>query len=143
MPGPNFEVELTLYETTVKNAQIVIAEGPLGVGQTVKEICAWVVQRGAGKNDVAATEMATDSSVEFTSVPGKRWILALRQISTRPLEEGAAFAAGIALLAEPDGREKASIWAEVVYLKKATGELGDVAKKVAEMAKELERQAAP
>ena len=139
-------MELTLYDTNMKDAQIVIAEGPLDVGQTVKEICAWVVQRGADKNDVAATEMTTDSSVRagnaFASVPGKGWILPLRQISTRPLLEGAAFAAGIALLTEADGREKASIWAEVVYLEKATSVLVDVPKKVEEMRKALAAQQA-
>jgi hypothetical protein len=115
-PVPNFFDQLVLLH---KDGSVT-AQGPLGPGEFIEELCAWIVQRDrADGNDAAVNAMTTEpeGSADFDQVPGVYWRLPLKKISTAKLGEGPAFAAGVALMNDSYGKQTVSIWARQVYLK--------------------------
>lgn len=96
MPGSRFNDELVRHAFTGPDDPVVIAAGPLAPNETVIEICAWVYQDN-GENEAAATEMSTKSPGALTQGP-EFWRLPLGKVGDTDLQDGPAFAVGVALL---------------------------------------------
>jgi hypothetical protein len=96
----------------------VVAVGPMGSNEKIKEVCAWVFQP-QGASEAAATEMTTNKAepVTFQQIDGRRWLLVLGRISESEFSEGRAFAVGVALMNDLDtGDERVMWWGHPVEL---------------------------
>jgi hypothetical protein len=114
----------------------VIAVGPVGAGETIKEVCAWVYQSTDDRQqDAAATEMTTNSVMGegrelFRQTLGslaagtpRRWLLPLNKLvdpntpDTRPfVGSKPAFAVAVALVRDAQDRDRVIWWGHPIML---------------------------
>jgi hypothetical protein len=101
----------------------VIALGPLDDVEKIKEVCAWVYQSSDDRQkDAAATEMTTNRAPgegrAFFRQTSGRWLLELTKLEddTTTFEAGVAFAVAVALITDPNGRNRVLWWGHPVVL---------------------------
>ena len=108
-----------------KRLDDVIAIGPLHADDELKEVCAWIYQpTSVVGSDAAATEMHFENgdhppgAGHFQQVPGERWLLPLKRISTAEFRDGPAFAVAIALIVDTSARNNQRVvwWGQPVDL---------------------------
>jgi hypothetical protein len=97
---------------TVGGDGVVAAKGPFDPAtEEIIELCAWVYQRDASGNEVAATEMTGHHGGEGElTVSGDRWNLPLATVGQGDVGPGEAFAVAVAAIKETETSKQRVIW---------------------------------
>jgi hypothetical protein len=109
---------LRFDDTIAFDGTDVVALGPIDAIDAIREVCAWVYQPTAGRQqDAAATEMTTSAEgLQGFRQTTSRWVLRLNQVGALPVAEGPAFAVAVALLRDTSSNERVVWWGHPVVL---------------------------
>ncbi len=95
------------------------AQGPLDENEEMVELCAWVFQDQGG-DQAAATEMTTTGGkleiLPAQSQQSRKWKLPLAKVGNFDLRSGPAFAVAVALMTDPQDKQKVVWWGHPVRL---------------------------
>ena len=106
------------------SGETVVAIGPLGANETIKELCVWVYQPTEDHtNDAAATEttyhpFGSPPYSNFQQLDGQRWALITQRVGDARFRPGRAFAVAVALMVdiESPNAERVVWWGQPVDL---------------------------